>query len=113
MDSMATLSPPPARVKTSIVTCEPFAIGEAGLGVLLTTLAGTKGCCTLYRCTRIDCPDLAYQLDKLHSPGSDPEAEGYAVNLSLSTCECRGFLRHGTCKHLTGCRSRFERGCLS
>jgi hypothetical protein len=109
----ATLPQPRPPSKTAIVTCEPFAIDEDGLGVLITTLAGKKGCCTLYRCTRIDCDDLAFTLTKLFSPGSDPEAESYAVNLSLSSCECKGHYRHGHCKHLTATRNLFERGCLS
>jgi hypothetical protein len=96
-----------------IVTCEPFAIGEDGLGVLITTLVGKKGCCTLYRCTRIEgCDDLAYQLSKMFSPGSDAEAENYCVNLSMSTCECKGYLRHGSCKHLMSLRNLYERGVL-
>ena len=58
--------------------------------------------------------DLAYQLRKFHhSPGSDPESESYAVNLSMSTCECKGFLRHGSCKHLVSVRALFEEGRLS
>jgi hypothetical protein len=66
------------------------------------------------RCTRIEgCDDLAYQLTKLFSPGSDPETESYAINLSMSTCECKGFLRHNKpCKHLTAIRNLYERGCL-
>jgi hypothetical protein len=96
------------------VTCEPFALGEGDLGLLLTTLAGTKGCCTLYRCTRIEgTADLAFELTKMFSPGSDPTEEVYAVNLSTSYCDCKGHQRHGHCKHLTALRQLFERGCLS
>jgi hypothetical protein len=95
------------------VTVEPFAISDGDLGILITTLAGQRGCCTLYRCTRLECDDLAYQLSKLHSQGSDPEAESYCVNLSTSTCECKGFLRHGTaCKHIISCRTLYEKGVL-
>jgi hypothetical protein len=94
------------------MTCEPFALSEDAVGVLITTLAGKKGCCTLYRCTRLDCDDLAFELTKLHCEGSDPESESYAVNLSMSSCECKGHLRHGTaCKHITACRSLWERRC--
>jgi hypothetical protein len=101
------------RVKSSIVSCEPFAISGDAVGILVTTLAGKRGCCALYKCTRIDCDDLAYQLDKLHCQGSDPEAESYCVNLSMSTCECKGFLRHGTpCKHITSCRTLYVKGVL-
>jgi hypothetical protein len=110
---MPTLSPPRPPVKTVVVTCEPFALPEDAVGVIITTLAGKKGCCTLYRCSRIDCVDLAFQLSKLHCPGSDPEAESYCVNLSMTTCECKGFLRHSKpCKHLTATRNLFERGVL-
>jgi hypothetical protein len=105
----------PAKCKTAVVSVEPFALPDDAVGIILTTMSGKRGCCVLYRCTRIEgCDDLAYQLDKLHCQGSDPEAESYCVNLSASSCECKGHLRHGTaCKHLTGVRSLFERGCLS
>jgi hypothetical protein len=110
---MSTVSDPKPKVKTVVVTVEPFSISDGDLGVLITTLAGRKGCCCLYRCTRLDCDDLAFELAKLHSQGSDPEAERYAVNLSMSTCECKGFLRHGTpCKHLTAVRLLWEKGAL-
>jgi hypothetical protein len=110
---MASLTLSPPRVKTVVVTCEPFALPEDAVGVLITTLAGKKGCCTLYRCSRIDCDDLAFTLTKMFSPGSDPEAESYAVNLSLSSCECKGYLRHNQpCKHLTATRNLYERGVL-
>jgi hypothetical protein len=58
--------------------------------------------------------DLAFQLTKMFSQGSDTESETYAVNLSMSSCECKGYLRHGgACKHLTATRNLFERGVLS
>jgi hypothetical protein len=110
---MSTVTLAPAKVKTVVVTVEPFALPEDAVGVILTTLTGKKGCCTLYRCTRIEgIDDLAFQLTKMFSPGSDPEAESYAINLSMSTCECKGHLRHGHCKHLTATRQLFERGVL-
>jgi hypothetical protein len=97
-----------------VVTVEPFALPEDAVGVIISTLAGKKGCCTLYRATRIEgCDDLAFELTKMFSPGSDPEAESYCVNLSMTTCECKGFLRHNQpCKHLTATRNLFERGVL-
>jgi hypothetical protein len=109
---MSTVSETKPKVKTCVMTCEPFAIADGDLGVLITTLAGKKGCCTPYRCTRIDCDDLAYRLEKLHSQGSDPECENYDVNLSTSTCDCKGHARHGFCKHLAATRHLFEKGVL-
>jgi hypothetical protein len=109
---MSTVTLAPAKVKTVVVTVEPFALPEDAVGVIITTLAGKKGNCTLYRCSRIDCGDLAYTLTKMFSPGSDPESESYAVNLSMSSCECKGHYRHGQCKHLTATRNLFERGVL-
>jgi hypothetical protein len=99
-------------VKTVVATCEPFAIGEQDMGLLLTTLAGRRGDTSLYRVERIEGAQVAYKLTKLHCPGTDPEETAYCVNLSASTCECKGFLRHGRCKHLTGTRNLFERGLL-
>jgi hypothetical protein len=103
-----------AQSTTQVVTCEPFSIG-ADLAVLLTTLAGKTGCTAFYRVNRITCcPDLAFRLAKLaFETGSDAEADHYDVNLSASTCECKGFLRwNKPCKHLTALRQLFERGCL-
>ena len=43
----------------------------------------------------------------------EPEA-AYAVNLNgaASTCECRGFLRWGHCKHVAGLQALIRQGEL-
>jgi hypothetical protein len=44
----------------------------------------------------------AYELRKIGPNGFEPV--GYHVNLNgqQSSCECRGFLQHGHCKHVSG-----------
>jgi hypothetical protein len=110
--STVTKTRPPS--KTSVVSCEPFAVeADNEVGVLLSTLSGKKGLVAFYRCRRIECADLAFQLDKLSfETGSDPEERGYVVALSASTCECKGYLKWGTCKHLTSLRLLYEKGQL-
>jgi hypothetical protein len=93
-----------------VVTALPF-----GLVVIdVTTIARNRPRTDRYFVERIDCDDLAFTLRKVNPlfDGSDPEAEGYDVNLSMSTCECRGFLRWSACKHLGAVRAAYERGDL-
>lgn len=56
-----------------------------------------------------------FQLDKL-DVGTDQEAEGYAVycgrNGQDRQCECRGFLRHGHCKHVSAIVACISNGWL-
>ena len=88
--------------KTTLTTCDLSEMADGRRLLLLTTLAGKKGCCVFYTVERIDCADLAWELRKCTGEtGSDPEAESYAVNLTMNTCECRGHLRHGKCKHFS------------
>ena len=54
----------------------------------------------------------AFHLEKL-SEASDPEATSYDVFVCdrprESTCECRGFLHHGRCKHITALADMLRR----
>lgn len=51
---------------------------------------------------------LAFQLVK------GDESETYHVNLNgeQSTCECKGFLKWGHCKHVEGLQALRKAGCL-
>lgn len=47
------------------------------------------------------------------TPGTDAEAESYdvfceAMDPAFDTCECKGFLHRGTCKHRDACRALIE-----
>jgi hypothetical protein len=58
----------------------------------------------------------AWRLEKL-SAGSDCEASDYFVFVSrrhpsADSCECRGFLRWGSCKHIASIRALLENGWL-
>ena len=56
----------------------------------------------------------AYLLEKA-DPGTDAEGERYAVHFyadGSATCECRGFLRWGHCKHTDGLAALRERKLL-
>lgn len=57
-----------------------------------------------------------FQLQKV-SGGTDAEAEGYSVLCSkdgpqADSCECRGSLRHGHCKHVAAVRTLIANGWL-
>ncbi len=80
--------------------------------VLGTVTTGTKRPPThYYRVTELPVADRdgrAFTLEKLDD-GTDPEADAYTVFLATDSaasdsCECRGFLRWGYCKHLDGVR---------
>ena len=51
----------------------------------------------------------AFRLTKLDK-GTDGEASNYDVQCGApgDTCECKGFLCHGTCKHILACRAIIE-----
>ena len=69
-----------------------------------------------YRIERIEgCDDVAYQLSKMdvRLDGTDKEETEYSVNLSMSTCDCKGWHRWEACKHLALVRLAFEEGGLS
>jgi hypothetical protein len=112
---MPSLQQPRGRVKcqTLLVSNSLFDLPGSDAGLILSTVCGRRACTALYRLNKIACEDLAYQLTKFAGErGTDPEAEGYAVNLTTRTCDCKGWLRHGTCKHLGSLVSLYGEGRL-
>lgn len=100
--------------KTMVTTCELSTMSDGRQLLLLTTCTGSRCNCTFYTVARIACVDLAWQLAKCRGEtGTDPEAESYAINLTDGTCECKGFYRHGHCKHLAAIHDLREKGALS
>jgi hypothetical protein len=94
-----------------------FAACPAGRchGVLSIDAAGKPT--DRYAVTRFPC-DLAgagYRCVKT-TAGTDPEADAYDVFLSdrgdRDTCDCRGFLRWGHCRHVDGLRAVIDLGAL-
>ncbi len=86
----------------------PAAGPEADLAPVAGTLALTvRRQTAVYRVEEFPAPaepgGRGFQLVKL-AGGSDPEARDYAVlcraDGRAGTCECRGYLRWGRCKHL-------------
>jgi hypothetical protein len=69
--------------------------------LVLTTLHPRRPRVDLYHLTRLDCTDLAYRLRKADPAvdGTDPESGHYDCNLTLRSCECKGWLRWGHCRH--------------
>ncbi len=87
----------------------PFQNGVIGF----TICAGRRA--DHYRIERIEgCDDLAYQLWKMDADldGTDREAEGYAVNLTMRTCDCKGWHRWGHCKHIDAVSAASQEGRL-
>jgi hypothetical protein len=88
---------------------------DFGLAVLDITSGKGKSVRTdSYFVEPIDCADLAYSLVKTDPAlvGTDPGNEAYAVNLTTSTCDCKGWHRHNHCKHLDAVREAYEEGGL-
>jgi hypothetical protein len=106
---MPTVTSPPRRVQASLTE-------HAGLAVLvLTLLVKYRPRVDLYFVRRLPCSDVAYRLSKVdpRHDGADAEADHYDCNLTLQSCECKGFLRHGKpCKHLLGLASLHAEGGL-
>ena len=108
--STSTATAPTVNPTPPVVRQLPF-----GLVVLdITTAKGKTTRTDRYFVERIDCDDLAYSLRKCDPAfdGTDPETDAYAVNLTHSTCDCKGWHRWGACKHLAGCREAYEEGRL-
>src|SRR5262245_18201681 len=63
-----------------------------------------------------DWPGLALHLAKI-TPGTDREAESYSVfchagDPARDTCDCRGFERWRTCKHVNAIRAVIANGWI-
>ena len=85
-------------------------------GLAITSTAGRRERTDFYFIERIEgCDDLAYQLVKMDPAldGTDKEAEAYAVNLTMRTCDCKGWHRWTHCKHLDAVTAVYEEGGLS
>lgn len=82
---------------------------DNGVHILRLTVNGSS---TRYYCQRIASDfGTAIRLEKFATEGGDT----YDVNVggapgNSSSCECKGFLRHGHCKHLDAVRTLFARG---
>jgi hypothetical protein len=89
---------------------------DFGLVVIdITTAKGKSPRKDSYFLERIEgIDDLAYSLAKVNPAfhGTDPENEVYAVNLTTSTCDCKGWHRWCACKHLSNVRQAYEEGGL-
>jgi hypothetical protein len=87
----------------------------AGPGTLtLTQGRNTKDIAT-YRLVEFrNALGRAFRLAKI-AGGTDAEADNYDVLIDPAghdSCECRGFLRHGHCKHVSAVRSLLAEGAF-
>ena len=59
------------------------------------------------RAERCDLPGRAFRFEKL-TPGTDDEESAYSVFVAdergRDCCDCKGFARHGHCKHVSAVR---------
>ncbi len=92
--------PPRKSSPHGVVNWHPSSL--AGVGMAEVTVARSV---TVYSVAELEC-DLdgrAFRFSKL-TAGTDPAAESYEVfvcrNGQDALCGCRGFLRHGHCKHI-------------
>jgi hypothetical protein len=76
---------------------------------------------TAYRVTPLPCAfgKAAFHLQKADKGDGQPEEYDVLLDGQRSTCECKGFLRHGMkaadgrgCKHVAGCQAAVNAGQL-
>jgi hypothetical protein len=103
---MASVSPPRPRVKPARKVNWVWRHPEHGYGVMrVHETVGRKAVVDDYFILPIPADfGLAFEVTKL-VPGKGADTR-YAVNLGgegePATCECKGFLAHGHCRHLEG-----------
>ncbi len=110
---MSVSHPPRLSVKTEASLSEHDGIRVL---VLTTRVSPTRCRCDLYFASRLPGPDLAYRLRKVDAgqDGTDREESAYDVNLSDPSCgcSCKGWLRHGHCKHVAALQLLDAKGVL-
>ena len=82
--------------------------GDEGPGVIRISVEDQEPCDYLARRLPSDFGSAAFNLTKVGGH------EEYAVLLdgASSSCECKGFLRWGQCKHVDGLKALLDRGLL-
>jgi hypothetical protein len=93
-------------------------VAAPALGTLtITQGANTKDIATyrVVECPGVSAPARGFRLAKV-AGGTDREAGNYDVLIDPAghdACECRGYLRHGRCKHLDAVRDLLADGALN
>lgn len=84
-----------------------FIAHENGVHILALTVGKQT---SRYFCQRIPADfGVGVRLEKFGAEGGD----SYDVNIDhRSSCECRGFCRHGRCKHVDACKKLLAEGKL-
>ena len=91
--------------------------GDTYLPVVGILTVKQSRCYARYAVAELACDEgRSIHLQKLDA-ATDPEAKSYSLNVArdgrTATCECRGFLRHGTpCKHILSLLDLITNGTL-
>lgn len=115
MDVFTELLPERKSSRRSAIKWKPSADPYGPTAGYLTIETGRTGC--LYRVAEFPpgWDGRGFTLTKI-TPGTDSESDSYscfvARNGQDKSCECRGFLAHGHCKHLDSLAALIANGWL-
>ena len=105
---MDTLSQPARKSKVSRSVSLLLPIGEQSPGVVRITVG--KATVDYFLSPVAADFGRGFLLEKVLPEEGEPEAYHLNLDAERSTCECRGHLRHGHCKHVDGLAALITQG---